>query len=34
VHEKIANVRRNVQHQTAHDLVVAYTIICHQDLQM
>ena len=34
LHEKIANVRRNFQHQTAHDLVMAYDVICHEDLQV
>jgi putative transposase len=34
LHEKIANVRRNFQHQTAHDLVVACDVICHEDLQV
>jgi putative transposase len=32
LHEKIANVRRNFQHQTAHDLAVAFDVICHEDL--
>jgi putative transposase len=34
LHEKIANVRRDFQHQTAHKLVVAFDIICHEDLQV
>jgi putative transposase len=34
LHEKIANVRRSFQHQTAHDLVMAYDVICHEDLQV
>jgi putative transposase len=32
VHEKIANVRRNFHHQTAHDLVQAFDVLCHEDL--
>jgi putative transposase len=34
LHEKIANVRRTFQHQTAHDLVVAFDVICYEDLQV
>ena len=32
LHEKIANVRRNFHHKTAHDLVVTFDVICHEDL--
>jgi putative transposase len=32
LHEKIANVRRDFQHQTAHKLIVAFDVICHEDL--
>ncbi len=32
LHEKVANVRRNFQHQTAHKLVQAFDFICHEDL--
>jgi putative transposase len=32
LHEKIANVRRDFQHQTARKLVQAFDIICHEDL--
>jgi putative transposase len=32
LHEKIANVRRDFQHQTAHQLVHAFDIICHENL--
>jgi putative transposase len=32
LHEKIANVRRNFQHQTAHKLVQAFDVICHENL--
>ena len=34
LHETIANVRRNFQHQTAHKLVVAFDVICHEGLQI
>jgi putative transposase len=34
LHEKIANVRRDFQHQTAHKLIVAFDVICHEDLQV
>jgi putative transposase len=33
-HEKIANVRRDFQHQTARKLVVAFDVICHEGLQI
>jgi putative transposase len=32
LHEKIANVRRTFQHQTAHKLVRAFDVLCHEDL--
>jgi putative transposase len=32
LHEKIANVRRNFQHQAAHKLIVAFDVLCHEDL--
>jgi len=32
LHEKIANVRRDFQHQTAHKLVQAFDVICHENL--
>jgi putative transposase len=32
VHEKIANVRRDFHHKTAHDLVRTCDVICHEDL--
>jgi putative transposase len=32
LHEKIANVRRDFQHQTAHKLIVAFDVLCHEDL--
>jgi putative transposase len=32
LHEKIANVRRDFQHQTAHKLVQAFDIMCHENL--
>jgi putative transposase len=32
LHEKIANVRRDFHHKTAHDLVQAFDVICHEDL--
>ena len=32
LHEKSANVRRNFQHQTAHKLVRAFDVLCHEDL--
>jgi putative transposase len=32
LHEKIANVRRDFQHQTAYKLVQAFDIICHEAL--
>jgi putative transposase len=32
LHEKIACVRRNFQHQTAHKLVQAFDVICHENL--
>jgi putative transposase len=32
IHEKIANVRRTFQHQTAHQLVRAFDVLCHEDL--
>jgi putative transposase len=32
LHEKIANVRRDFQHQTAHKLVLACDVICHEGL--
>jgi putative transposase len=32
LHEKIANVRRDFQHQTAHKLIVASDVLCHEDL--
>jgi putative transposase len=32
LHEKIANVRRDFQHQTAHKLVQGFDIICHETL--
>jgi putative transposase len=34
LHEKIANVRRDFHHQTAHDLVVAFDVIAHEDLRV
>src|SRR5438270_6250777 len=34
LHEKIANVRRDFQHQTAHKLIVAFDVLCHEDLQV
>jgi putative transposase len=34
LHEKIACVRRDFQHKTAHDLVVAFDVICHEDLRV
>jgi putative transposase len=34
LHEKIANVRRTFQHQEAYKLVVAFDVICHEDLQV
>ena len=34
VHEKIANVRRDFHHKTAHDLVHACDVICHEDLSV
>jgi putative transposase len=34
LHEKIANVRRDFQHKTAHDLVRAFDVICHEDLRV
>jgi len=30
LHEKIANVRRDFQHQTAHKLIVAFDVLCHK----
>ena len=32
LHEKIANVRRDFHHKTAHALVHAWDVICHEDL--
>jgi putative transposase len=32
LHGKVANVRRNFQHQTAHKLVRAFDVLCHEDL--
>jgi putative transposase len=32
LHEKIAYVRRDFHHKTAHDLVVAFDVICHETL--
>jgi putative transposase len=34
LHEKIANVRRDFQHQEAYKLVVAFDMLCHEDLQV
>jgi putative transposase len=34
LHEKIANVRRDFQHQTAHTLIAAFDVICHKDLRV
>jgi putative transposase len=34
LHQKIANVRRDFQHQTAHKLVQAFDVICHESLQV
>jgi putative transposase len=32
LHEKIANVRQDFQHQTAYKLVQAFDVICHESL--
>jgi putative transposase len=34
LHEKIASVRRDFQHQEAHKLVVAFDVLCHEDLAL
>jgi putative transposase len=34
LHEKIANVRRDFQHQTARKLVQTFDVICHEALQV
>jgi putative transposase len=33
-HRHVANQRRDFHHKTAHDLVQAYGIICHEDLRI